>query len=199
VEALVPSQPRHRADLSVLGANGYREGMPADNAGVDGQLHELYARAESARNQSQALAAQLHATQRKARENWQRIRDAWDRAELIQADRLAALTDPDRLRYSAYARLQARLASMPVIEQAKGIIMAQYGWSEDQAFDALRRVSQRENIKVRDLAASLVAQAGRSASDQRQAAPASTTAQLGDGRSARGRQGDSRDRRRASA
>jgi ANTAR domain-containing protein len=50
----------------------------------------------------------------------------------------------DRLRYSAYARLQARLASMPVIEQAKGIIMAHCGWPEDQAFDALRRASQRE-------------------------------------------------------
>jgi AmiR/NasT family two-component response regulator len=31
---------------------------------------------------------------------------------------------------------------MPVIEQAKGIIMAQCGLPEDQAFDALRRASQ---------------------------------------------------------
>jgi AmiR/NasT family two-component response regulator len=31
------------------------------------------------------------------------------------------------------------MASMPVIEQAKGILMAQYGWPEEQAFDALRR------------------------------------------------------------
>jgi AmiR/NasT family two-component response regulator len=55
------------------------------------------------------------------------------------------------------------MASMPVIEQAKGILMAQYGWPEEQAFDALRRASQRENMKVRDLAASIVARTVRSA------------------------------------
>ena len=39
---------------------------------------------------------------------------------------------------------------MPVIKQAKGIIMAQCSWPEDQAFDALCQASQRENIKLRD-------------------------------------------------
>jgi hypothetical protein len=61
---------------------------------------------------------------------------------------------------------------MPVIERAKGIIMAQCGWPEDQAFDALRRASQRENIKVRDLAAEIVAKTARSAPAQPQARPA---------------------------
>jgi ANTAR domain len=172
--------------------------MPADHASADGQHHDLYAQAEAARNRSALLAGQLHATQRKARENWQHIRDAWDRAELIRADRLAARADPDRLRYSAYARLQARLASMPVIEQAKGIIMAQYGWPEDQAFDALRRASQRENIKVRDLAASIVARAARSDPDKRQR-PASTAARSGGERNRRARTGNSQDRFQASA
>jgi hypothetical protein len=55
---------------------------------------------------------------------------------------------------------------MPVIEQAKGIIMAQFGWSQDQAFDALRRLSQRENIKVRDLAAMVVATTAQAESAQ---------------------------------
>jgi ANTAR domain len=62
---------------------------------------------------------------------------------------------PDR----AYARLQARLASMPVIEQAKGIIMAQTGCGPDEAFDLLRKASQRGNIPVRELSAGLVRQA----------------------------------------
>lgn len=70
---------------------------------------------------------------------------------------MAGPDGPDRLRHSAYARLQAQLASMPVIEQAKGIMMARYGWGEDEAFDALRRASQRSNIRVRDLAATIVA------------------------------------------
>jgi AmiR/NasT family two-component response regulator len=63
------------------------------------------------------------------------------------AGRQASLTGQDRLRFSAYARLQARMASMPVIEQANGILMAQNGWPEDQAFEALRQVSQQKNIR----------------------------------------------------
>jgi len=174
------------------------DGMPADTS-LEDQLHGLYAQANAARERSQLLAGQLHATQRHVEENWQRIRDAWSRAEMIQADRRAARNHPDRLRYSAYARLQARLASMPVIEQAKGIVMAKYGWSEDQAFDALRRASQRENIKVRDLAASIVAQAARSASARRKAGPASNTARSGRERISPGGPSSSQDRYRTSA
>jgi len=88
---------------------------------------------------------------------------------------------------------------MPVIEQAKGIIMARYGWPEDQAFDALRRASQRENIKVRDLAASIVAQAARSAPAKRNAGPASTTARSGRERIPEAGPGGSLDRYQASA
>jgi ANTAR domain len=172
--------------------------MAPDNA-VHGELQDLYAQAAAARERSLLLAGQLRATERKASENWRRIRDAWDRAEVIQADRQAARTDTDRLRYSAYARLQARLASLPVIEQAKGIIMARYGWSEDQAFDAMRRASQRENIKVRDLAASIVARTTRPAPGRRQSGPVPTTARSGNERSHWTGLGDSRDSYRASA
>jgi hypothetical protein len=45
---------------------------------------------------------------------------------------------------------------MPVIEQAKGILMAQHGGGPEEAFDLLRRASQRSNVPVRDLAARLV-------------------------------------------
>ena len=118
---------------------------------------DLCAQAQAAREQAALLGGRLQATRRQASESWQLIQVSWDQAEQIRARRLLARTDPDRLRYSAYARLQAQLASLPVIEQAKGIIMAKNGWSEDQAFDALRRASQRKNIKVRDLAAFIVA------------------------------------------
>ena len=56
------------------------------------------------------------------------------------------------------ARLRARLASLPVIEQAKGIVMVQYQCGPDEAFEVLRRASQRANIKVSLLAALLVEQ-----------------------------------------
>ena len=133
--------------------------MLAGKARTDGQLHDLYVQAEVARTRSRLLAGQLHATQRRTQENWQRIRAAWDQTERIRAQRLAARTDPDRLRFSAYARLQARLASMPVIEQAKGIIIAEQGCPAEQAFQLLVGASQRSGMKLNDLAAELVARA----------------------------------------
>ena len=59
---------------------------------------------------------------------------------------------------SAFARLQAQLETMPVIEQAKGILMAQYRCRPEEAFDLLRRASQRANVKVHVLAAQMVEQ-----------------------------------------
>ena len=143
--------------------------MPQARVSTEGQLPELYARSLAARKQAQFLVGELQATKRKTTERWQLIQDSWTQTELIQARREASRIDPGQLRYSAYARLQARLASMPVIEQAKGIIMARRGCSEDQAFAALVRASQRENVKARDLAASIVARTVRSASPARQA------------------------------
>jgi len=62
------------------------------------------------------------------------------------------------LHRSAYARLEARFETMPVIEQAKGILMAQYRCRPEEAFDLLRRASQRANVKVSILAAQIVEQ-----------------------------------------
>jgi hypothetical protein len=75
----------------------------------------------------------------------------------------AGRTRRELLYYSAYARLEARLETMPVIEQAKGILMAQTGCTAEQAFDMLRRASQRANVKVRDLASEIVHRAAISA------------------------------------
>ena len=61
-----------------------------------------------------------------------------------------------QLHDSAFARMRARLDTMPVIEQAKGILMAQNGCDPDAAFDMLRRASQRSNIRVSELAATIV-------------------------------------------
>jgi AmiR/NasT family two-component response regulator len=62
---------------------------------------------------------------------------------------------------SRLARLQAQLASMPVIEQAKGVLMARQGCDADQAFELLRRASQRSSVPVRDLAEQIVKNAER--------------------------------------
>lgn len=51
--------------------------------------------------------------------------------------------------------LREALASRDVIGQAKGILMGRQGISADDAFDVLRRASQRLNVKLRDLARDL--------------------------------------------
>ncbi len=53
-------------------------------------------------------------------------------------------------------QLEEALASRDVIGQAKGIIMAQRGGGPDDAFDVLRRASQRENKKLREVAQAMV-------------------------------------------
>jgi ANTAR domain-containing protein len=75
--------------------------------------------------------------------------------------RLSPQARKSTLSRSAFARLAARLETMPVIEQAKGIIMAQSHCDEPRAFDLLRQASQRRNVPVRVLAAQLVAQAAQ--------------------------------------
>ncbi|HET7487859.1 MAG TPA: ANTAR domain-containing protein [Acidimicrobiales bacterium] len=57
------------------------------------------------------------------------------------------------------ANLEHALESRSVIEQAKGVLMAWQGCDEVEAFEILRRASQRANRKVRVLAAEVVARA----------------------------------------
>jgi GAF domain-containing protein len=52
--------------------------------------------------------------------------------------------------------LRAALGARAVIDQAIGIVMAQQRCTSDEAFDILRRASQRRNVKLRDVAADIV-------------------------------------------
>lgn len=52
--------------------------------------------------------------------------------------------------------LRGAIASRDVIGQAKGILMARQGLTADQAFDLLRRTSQDINVKVADVATTLI-------------------------------------------
>ncbi len=64
--------------------------------------------------------------------------------------------------YRMTQQLQEALTSRAVIDQAKGILMAQNGGSADEAFNVLRTRSQQENRKLRDLAQELVERARHS-------------------------------------
>lgn len=56
--------------------------------------------------------------------------------------------------------LQARLATLPEIEQAKGALMLAYGLTSNDAFTLLRRYSQDRNVKIRVIAARLAQNLG---------------------------------------
>lgn len=88
-----------------------------------------------------------------------RIEETRTRVEAVRADMHRSRPRREVLHESSYARLLARLESLPVIEQAKGILMAESGCSADEAFDMLRLASQRTNVKVRDIAGQIVERA----------------------------------------
>ncbi|HSE71117.1 MAG TPA: PAS and ANTAR domain-containing protein [Nocardioidaceae bacterium] len=57
--------------------------------------------------------------------------------------------------------VQRSAESRAVIEQAKGVLMAVLGVDEDEAFELLRRSSQHQNVKVRDLARTMMCELRR--------------------------------------
>jgi GAF domain-containing protein len=58
-------------------------------------------------------------------------------------------------------RLGEAMRSRAVIERAKGMLMAAQGCDEDRAFELLVQASQRENVKLRDIARRIVTSATR--------------------------------------
>ena len=120
-------------------------------------VRELVDRLGIARADVETNLARLHAT--KAR--LQMRREQWSSAKARR----------ESLHESAYARLLARFESQPVIEQAKGVLMAESRCTADQAFDMLRRASQRQNIRVRDLATQIVSRASTRGGHGRGAPP----------------------------
>jgi GAF domain-containing protein len=76
------------------------------------------------------------------------------------AEAVVAVTALDGARRLA-GQLEQAMASRAVIEQAKGVLMATRRITEHEAFELIRRTSQDTNVKVRDLAARIVAATGR--------------------------------------
>jgi len=74
--------------------------------------------------------------------------------------------------------LRAMAASMPVIEQAKGVLMGCYGVDPDVAFAILRRVSSSGNLKLRGLAATVVQAASTQTGSTRGPTPCENVRQI---------------------
>jgi hypothetical protein len=122
-------------------------GQPsAERLALLSRVRAELARAQDLHAQAQVTLARAHAL-------------ASDRRRIVGSLRQPVALSRELLEWSPYARLAAQVASRPVIEQAKGILMAQAGCTDQQAFNLLRRASQRANVPVRDLAAQIVARA----------------------------------------
>jgi AmiR/NasT family two-component response regulator len=111
-----------------------------------------------------ALEQRITAVRWSLQGNIRRLEESLSSLRAIRQQIQAGRLERELLHESAYARLEARLESLPVIEQAKGILMAQTGCDAEQAFDMLRRASQRSNVQVRDLAGQIVMRAASAGS-----------------------------------
>jgi GAF domain-containing protein len=78
--------------------------------------------------------------------------------EVAEALAVAVLNADSHAQLDSQAHnLSVAMHSRAVIEQAKGVLMAQRHVRPDQAFEILRAASQRSNRKVREVAAAVVA------------------------------------------
>ncbi|WP_409240100.1 GAF and ANTAR domain-containing protein [Streptomyces sp. PA5.6] len=59
-----------------------------------------------------------------------------------------------------HAQLERAISTRHTIGEAMGIIMGRHRLSEEEAFDVLRRYSQENNVKLRDVAAQVCAHGG---------------------------------------
>lgn len=111
--------------------------------------------------------ASIAATQPALTDNRDRLTQSGEQLNQTNRSMCNGRSESENLHEASYARLLTRLHTMPVIEQAKGILMAESRCSPEQAFAMLRAASQRSNVKVRDLAQEIV---GRVSGAQSQSA-----------------------------
>jgi ANTAR domain/GAF domain len=90
------------------------------------------------------------------------------------ADPLASIVDQLRAERDG---LRDAMRTRAIIEQAKGILMARFRLTPEEAFTRLRRASQRSNVRLAEVAAMLVASVARPAAPEPRPADPPATAQ----------------------
>jgi hypothetical protein len=107
-----------------------------------------------------AVSERQRASIEQAKALVERTRETLDRVAADRAHR--AHPDTRNQLREELEGLRRAMEHRAVIEQAKGIIMASTGRTPDEAFELLRQQSQHSNMKLRDIAADIVATACRS-------------------------------------
>lgn len=79
------------------------------------------------------------------------------------SERLRPILEAARARFSAFEAMKRKLESTELrlsereeIERAKNILMKQRGWSEDQAYQAMRKMAMNEGIRLNEVARHVV-------------------------------------------
>lgn len=125
--------------------------MKAGLTGAPSAARRSRAADESASRPAAGILARSQDALRTASETAERVAAT---KELLRQRRSASASE--LLQNSDFARLFKRASTMAVIEQAKGILMFYEHCGADEAFDMLRRASQRSNVPVREIAAAIV-------------------------------------------
>ena len=130
--------------------------------------HYIPAAIDAGVRSSMSVGLPVHETVSGALNMYSTRPDAFDDESVVFAQTFsgyAAVALANAHLYDATATLaqhmQAAMENRAVIEQAKGIIMADRHCSPDEAFTILSRLSQDTNRKLRDIAAALVENAHR--------------------------------------
>lgn len=80
------------------------------------------------------------------------VPDAFDESDVALGTVFAAHASVAMSTARREQGLEQKAQSRDVIGQAKGILMARSGLTEDEAFEMLKKASQRMNVKLRDVA-----------------------------------------------
>ncbi|MET9448662.1 ANTAR domain-containing protein [Streptomyces cinerochromogenes] len=129
------------AVLDTLGAYGRRHGVPVRVTGWWGQPRRVLELVGLDPEDPLGAARPTDVSDRGA------SAVARERAEQLDVLRL----EIEQLRHA--------MDSRPVIDQARGILMAAHGCTPEQAWEILREASQRSNIKLRQVASAVTASA----------------------------------------
>ncbi|GGW38688.1 hypothetical protein GCM10010503_13590 [Streptomyces lucensis JCM 4490] len=127
--------------LDLLSGYGRRHGIPVSATGWRGQPHRVLELLDLDTTDPLRTALPRASAVRTASAVVQ------ERAEEVESLRL----EIEQLRHA--------IDSRPLIDQARGILMAAHACTSDQAWDILREASQRTNLKLRQVAAAVTASA----------------------------------------
>lgn len=85
----------------------------------------------------------------------------------LRKERVQAIVETALSRFRAFERLRAeldetrrQLEDRKLIDRAKGILMKQRGMGEEEAYEAMRRAAMESNLRLADVARSVITAAG---------------------------------------